>query len=50
MRKPKIDRVKLHEMAKKQASQAKMAAAFGVSQAAISKALRGLERGKRRDA
>ena len=44
MRKPKIDRVKLHEMAKKQASQAKMAAAFGVSQAAISKALKGLER------
>ncbi len=42
MRKPKFDRVKLHEMASKGVSQSKMAAAFQVSQAAVSKALKDL--------
>ena len=44
MRRPKIDREKLHELARKGASQGQMASAFGVSQAAISKALKELER------
>jgi predicted transcriptional regulator len=44
LRKPKIDRVKLHEMASKGVSQSKMAAAFQVSQAAISKALKEMEK------
>ena len=39
MRKPKIDRQKLSELARKGTSQAQMATAFGVSQAAVSKAL-----------
>jgi predicted transcriptional regulator len=44
MRRPKIDREKLHALARKGTSQGKMASAFGVSQAAISKALKDLER------
>ena len=44
MRRPKIDREKLHELARKGASQGQMASAFGVSQAAVSKALKELER------
>ena len=44
MRRPKIDREKLHELARKGASQREIASAFGVSQAAISKALKDLER------
>ena len=44
MRRPKIDREKLHELARKGASQGQMASAFGVSQAAVSKALKDLER------
>ena len=44
MRRPKIDREKLHELARKGTSQGQMASAFGVSQAAISKALKDLER------
>lgn len=44
MRRPKIDREKLHTLARKGASQGQMASAFGVSQAAISKALKDLER------
>ena len=44
MRRPKIDREKLHELARTGASQGQMASAFGVSQAAVSKALKELER------
>jgi predicted transcriptional regulator len=44
LRRPKINREKLHELARKGVSQGQMASAFGVSQAAVSKALKDLER------
>ncbi len=44
MRKPKIDRLKLSDLARKGTSQAQIAATFGVSQAAVSKALKELEK------
>jgi len=44
LRKPKIDRLKLCELARKGTSQTQMAAAFGVSQAAVSKAIKELEK------